>query len=111
MQRLLIASLSTLILAAAVPTYANEISATSQDSNLNLVEITPFNLVQRGYQGYFLSEIPRYGNFHSAVNSGKIKAIDLVKSAISSGRLSQDKLNDQSYLSAVQTQLNNFDRN
>jgi hypothetical protein len=108
MQRLLIASLSTLVL-AATPAYAREI--TTANPNPNLVEITPFNLVQRGYQGYFQAEIRSNGAFSTAVNSGRIKAKDLVQSAIASGRLSPDKLNDNSYLRAVQTQLDNFNHN
>lgn len=109
MQRLLIASLSTLVFAAATPAYAREI--TTANPNPNLVEITPFNLVQRGYQGYFQAEIRSNGAFSTAVNSGKIKAKDLVQSAIASGRLSPDKLNDKSYLRAVQIQLDNFNHN
>ncbi|MGL5831809.1 MAG: hypothetical protein ACRC1Z_01075 [Waterburya sp.] len=111
MQRLLIAILSTLVLAAAAaPTYAQEIPATSLQTNSNLVEITPFNLVKRSYRGNFKPEIPSYGVFRSAVRAGKIKALDLVKSAIAAGRLSEDKLNDKSYLSAVQTELDNLSR-
>ncbi len=111
MQRLLIASLSTLVLATAAPSYGNEIAIDSSNSNANLVEINPFNLVQRGYQGSFKTEIPSNAAFLAAVNSGKIKARDLVETAIASGRLSQDKLNDTSYLRAVQTQLDNFNHN
>ncbi|GAB4229387.1 MAG: hypothetical protein Kow0049_10830 [Stanieria sp.] len=111
MQRLLIASLSTLVLAINVPTYANEVAANSSNANPNVVEITPFNLVHRGYQGSLPGKIPSNGAFYTAVNSGKIKAVDLVQSAIAFGRLSQDKLNDKSYLRAVQTQLDNFKHN
>jgi hypothetical protein len=111
MQRLLIATLSTIVLAAAVPANADTISQTSQTFNPNVVEITPFNLVQRGYQGYFQPKIPTNAAFNSAIRSGKIKAIDLVNSAISTGRLSPEKANDRSYIRSVQTQLDNFERN
>jgi hypothetical protein len=110
MQRLLIATLSTIILAAAVSVNAETISTTSQTLNPS-VEITPFNLVQRGYQGYFQPEIPTNAAFNSAIRSGKIKAIDLVNGAISAGRLSPEKANDRSYIRSVQTQLDNFERN
>lgn len=110
MQRLLIAILSTLVLAAAAPTYAQEIAATSLQANSNLGEITPFNLVEESYQGNFKPEIPSYETFNNAVRTGKIKAIDLVKSAIAAGRLSEAKLNDKGYLGAVQTELDNLDR-
>jgi hypothetical protein len=111
MQRLLITTLSTIVLAAAVPVNAQTISATTHTANSNLMEITPFNLVKRAYQGYFKSEIPSNGAFVTKVNSGEIKARDLVKSAIASGRLSSDKLDDRRYINAVQSQLDHFNRN
>jgi hypothetical protein len=112
MKRFLIASLSTLVLAAAAPAHSEEVAVTSQTMNRNLVEITPFNLVQHGYQGYFKEQgIPSNGAFDTAVNAGEIKAIDLVKSGIARGRLSQETLNDKGYLHAVQTQLDNLNRN
>jgi hypothetical protein len=110
MQYRLIATLSTLILATATPSYSQAAVVISQNANPNLVEITPFDLVEESYQGIFKPEIPSYETFNSAVRAGKIKAIDLVKSAIAAGRLSEDKLNDKSYLNAVQTQLNNLER-
>jgi hypothetical protein len=111
MQRLLIASLSTLMLAATTPAYAQNVATTNPSINSNFVEITPFNLVQRGYQGYFKAEIPSNGAFAAGINSGKIKAEDLVQRVIALGRLSPDKLKDQSYLRAVQNQLDNFHHN
>jgi hypothetical protein len=106
----LIATLSTLILATATPSYSQEAVVISQNASPNLVEITPFNLVEESYQGKFKPEIPSYETFNTAVRAGKIKAIDLVKRAIAAGRLSEDKLEDKSYLSAVQTELDNLDR-
>jgi glutamine cyclotransferase len=112
MKRLLIATLSTLVLAAATPAYSQEVSATNQNLHRNVIEITPFNLVYHGYQGYFQKQgIPSSGAFVAAVRSGKVHAGDLVKVAIQQGRLSPETLNDQSYLNAVQTQLNDLDRN
>jgi hypothetical protein len=110
MQYRLIATLSTLILATATPSYSQEAVIISQNVNPNSVEITPFNLVKESYQGKFKPEIPSYGAFNSAVRARKIKAIDLIKSAIAAGRLSEDRLDDKSYLSAVQTQLDNLAR-
>lgn len=109
MQYRLIATLSTLIVATATPLYSQEVVIISQNANPSSVEITPFNLVKESYQGKFKPEIPSYGAFNSAVRAGKIKAIDLVKSAIAAGRLSEDKLDDKSYLSAVQTELDSLD--
>lgn len=109
MKRLFIATLSTLVLAAAAPSYAQEISAANQNTNPDSVQITPFNLVYHGYQGYFLEQgIPSNGAFSSAVDAREIKAIDLVKSAIAHGRLSQDTLNNTEYIEAVQSQLDGF---
>jgi hypothetical protein len=109
MQHRLIATLSTLILITATPSYSQEAVIISQNVNPNSVEITPFNLVKESYQGKFKPEIPSYGAFNSAVRAKKIKAIDLVKRAIAAGRLSEDRLDDQSYLNAVQTELDSLD--
>jgi hypothetical protein len=112
MKRLLFASLSTLVLAIAAPAYSQEISTVNQNPNRNVIEITPFNLVYRGYQGYFSEQgIPSNGAFIAAVHSGKIQASDLVKVAIQQGRLSPETSNNQSYLHAVETQLDELDRN
>jgi hypothetical protein len=112
MKRLLIASLSTLVLAIAAPAYSQEVSTVNQNLNRNVIEITPSNLVSHGYQGYFKQQgIPSSGAFVAAVRSGKIHASDLVKVAIQQGRLSPEKLNDQSYLHSVKTQLDDLNRN
>ena len=47
--------------------------------------------------------------FLSKIPSNKIEAKDLVKSAISAGRLSENTLYDQSYLRSVETMMNNLD--
>jgi hypothetical protein len=109
MKRLLIAALSTLTLAAAVPAFAQDMTAYNPNMHGNQTEVTPFNLVYLGYQGYFVEqEIPSNGAFDSAVNANEIKAKDLVKGAIARGRLSPEKLKDSSYLHAVQSQLDSF---
>ncbi|PSB01679.1 hypothetical protein [Merismopedia glauca] len=109
MKRLLIAAVSTLTLTAAVPAFAQEMTAYNVNMHHEQTQITPFNLVYNGYQGYLVEQgIPSNGAFDSAVNAGEIKAIDLVKGAIARGRLPQETLNDTSYLHAVQSQLNSF---
>jgi hypothetical protein len=109
MKRLLIAALSTLTLAAAVPGYAQETTAYNVNMHRNQAEVTPFNLVYLGYQGYFVKQgIPSNGAFDSAVNANEIKAENLVKVAIARGKLSPDKLNDTRYLHAVQSMLDSF---
>jgi hypothetical protein len=112
MKRLLVASLSTLVLAIAAPAYSQEVSAVNQNLNRNVIEITPFNLVYHGYQGYFKQQgIPSSGAFVAAVRSGKIHASDLVKVAIQQRRLLPETANDQSYLHAVKVQLDDLNRN
>ncbi len=114
MKRFLIASLSTLMLAAAAPAYSGDMTAVNQNmQNMtrNIVEITPFNLVEHSYQGYFREQgIPSGSAFIIAIKTGKIKAEDLVKSGIARGRLTSETLNNSSYLHSVETQLKNFTR-
>jgi hypothetical protein len=112
MKRLLIAALSTLTLAAVVPAFAGETTAYNPNLQRTRTETTPFNLVYLGYQGYFTEQgIPSNGAFANAVDAGQIKAKDLVKVAIATGRLAPEKLNDASYLHAVQSQLDNLSHN
>ena len=57
---------------------------------------------------YFLTDalgIPSYSAFLSAIRSNRIEAQDLVQSAITSGRLSEDTLNDTEYLNSVDVLL------
>ncbi len=74
--------------------------------------ITPFNLVTGSYQGRFINQgIPSFSVFRSAIRSNKIEAKDLVQSAISAGRLSEDTLNDAEYLNSVDVLLDALDKN
>jgi hypothetical protein len=110
MKRLLIASLSTLVL-TAVPVYAQEMTAYNQKLDRNIIEVTPFNLVEHGYQGYFSEQgIPSNAAFLAGVRSGKIDATSLVKGAIARHRLNPSTLNNSSYLDAVKLQLDNIQR-
>jgi hypothetical protein len=112
MKRLLIAALSTLTVAAAIPAQAQEIAAVNQNMTHNIERVTPFNLVQHGYQGFFSEQgIPSNGAFVSGVLTGKIKAEDLIKSGIARGRLTPETLSDRDYIHSVQTQLDFLNRN
>jgi hypothetical protein len=112
MKRLFIAALSTLTVAAAIPAQAQEMTAYNQNMTRNIEQVTPFNLVQHGYQGYFSEQgIPSNGAFLSAARTGKIKAEDLVKGGIARGRLTPSALSDRSYLNSVQNQLDTLNRN
>jgi hypothetical protein len=113
MKRLIIAALSTVAIAGiATPGLAGEVAATNNTSIRNVVELTPFNLVTHGYQGYFSSQgIPSNARYVTAIRTGKVDAERLVKAAIASGRLAPEKFNDRVYLNHVEWQLSNLDKN
>ena len=88
-----------------------EVTINSQEAR-NIVEINPYNLVTASYQGRFVDQgIPSGARFIAAVKANQIQAQDLVKTAISKGRLSESTLNDQSYLRHVKSIMNNLDKN
>ncbi|MDJ0742894.1 MAG: hypothetical protein QNJ32_05975 [Xenococcaceae cyanobacterium MO_167.B27] len=91
---------------------ANEIVRLNYVSRRNIVEITPFNLVTGSYQGMFKYQgIPSSASFITAILANRIDAEDLVRSAIAKGRLSEDTLNDTSYLNRVESLMNGLDKN
>ena len=111
MKRTLFATLSALALSlTTAPAFAGEVVAVNSQSVNNIVEITPFNLVRRGYQGSFTDKgIPGYGSFVKAANSGRVTAKDLVEVAIADGRLAPETINDRGYLRNVTSHLENLD--
>ena len=111
MQRSLLVSLSALTLSlVAAPVFANGVAAVSQNSTRNIVEITPFNLVRRSYQGYFADQgIPSNGAFIAAVRTRKVTAVDLIEKAIAQGRLAPETLENQGYINSVEAHLNTID--
>ena len=113
MKRLVISTLSALAFANLVtPAFANEIAAVNRHTASNINEITPFNLVSASYQGRFSNQgIPAYHAFLQAIRFNQIEAKDLVQSAISAGRLSEDTLKDTEYLNSVDSLLDNLDKN
>ncbi|MDJ0595185.1 MAG: hypothetical protein QNJ72_35270 [Pleurocapsa sp. MO_226.B13] len=109
MKRTLFLSLSALALSlTTAPVFAGEIAAVNTQSVNNIVEITPFNLVRRGYQGS-LEGIKSAGSFVRAANSGRVTAEDLVEVAIADGRLDPETINDREYLRNVTSHLRNLD--
>ena len=84
MKTTLLMSLSALTISLmATPTLAKDISQNNLETTGSIVEITPFDLVYGAYQGDFTnSGIPGYANFITAVNSGKVRAEDLVEEAM-----------------------------
>ena len=114
MKRALLTTISALTLTlTTAPAFASEIAAANIKSNRNhIIQITPFNLVTRSYQGAFVnSGIPSNGVFVGAVNRGQITARDLVETAIASGRLAPETINDRAYLRSVTSHLRNLDNN
>lgn len=111
MNRILIGTLSTILLSTiAAPTLADQVTLGSS-SNIDIVEITPFALVTGAYQGRFEDQgIPSSAIFLAKVRSNEITAEDLVNSAISAGRLSENTLYDQSYLNSVESLIDNLDK-
>ena len=108
----LFVSLSALTLSlVAAPAFANEVAAVNQNSLSSIQrEITPVDLVTRSYQGSFVDQgIPSNGAFLGAVRTGRVTAQDLVQTAIASGRLSPETLNNRAYLQNVNAQLSNLD--
>jgi hypothetical protein len=69
-------------------------------------EISPFELVARGYQGAYRKQgIPGFNTFLYDVSSKKITSRDLVKAAIEANQLSPETLNDLEYLRDVDSLL------
>ncbi len=107
MRHLIISTLSAIALSSIVaPAFANEVV-----SPRKINQISPFSLITSGFQGRLKPHgIPGGTIFLSKIRSNRIGAKDLVQSAISSGRLSEDTLNDTEYLSQVDSLLNSLDR-
>ena len=118
MKRLVIGSLSVLLLSAVTAslsraetkitnsTHSNHhhlLTSNPQDSAKN---ITPYNLVLLAYRGYFIKQgIPSYTELLSAHHMGKISAEKLVQVAIAQKKLSPKFLRDRGYLNAVESAL------
>jgi len=115
MNRLLASSLSVLLLTGATaPTvFAGEMPQMPRQMMADIrMQITPFNLVFLAYQGYLEDEgIPKAGKLLDKTDSGAIKAEDLVKAAIKTGRLPNSSLTNKMYLSAVQYELEHLGSN
>ena len=97
----------TMISALPIPTLADHNIATgSKTITRNIVNITPVNLVNSAYRGQFKDfDIPSHIRFLTAVKFNRINSRMLVESAIKSGRLEPEKINDRAYLNQVQDLL------
>ena len=113
MQRLAIAALSSLVLGSlSTPVLAQSVAANFNPTvRQNAYQIRPVNLVNIAYQGFLADQgIPSGALLAYSVKSGKVTPESLVKAAIARGRLSGDTLNNPSYLSVVEKELNSLDR-
>lgn len=113
MKRYLIIALTIAsTLSFATPLLAQTRVSVNSKAAREIIEISPFDLVTAGYQGRFINQgIPAASKFLSAVRMNKIDAQDLVEVAIAQRRLSSEMLTNKSYLSSVQSILDNQDRN
>lgn len=103
MKKLLLVSLTALTFSLmAAPASAKEILVTDRVLARNIIEITPFNLVTNAYQGSYTEQgIPSYGALITALDQGKVSAEDLVRKAISKGRLAPETIENRGYLNSV----------
>ena len=115
MERLTLAIISTLLISAAaspaVQASETTLNAATLDSTRHayLAETSPFNLVNLAHRGYFAERgIPSSQALVSAYSLGKISAEELVQTGVETGRVSPQAVNDQGYINAVETMLNNL---
>ena len=110
MKTSILISLSALTFSlVSAPVLAQSI-ASRHVSTGSVVEITPFNLVTKSYQGYFADQgIPGHSALLTEVKRGRITAEDLVEAAIDQGRLTSGTLNDEAYLNSVEAHLDSLE--
>jgi hypothetical protein len=96
MKRILLSSLSIILLSGAIAPVAQ---AQAKQTSL-------FNLVHLARQGFFKEQkIPSHGAFCSAVASKEVRGKDIVKAAIAHDRLSPQMLDDKEYLKRVEDNM------
>lgn len=111
MKRLILGSLSFLLMSAAVvPAVRAETMAVGPSSlssaSAYTSQLTPFNLAFLAYRGYFKKQgIPSYSALISAYQTGQITTKDVVQGAIKANRLPSQALANQGFLSNVDRQL------
>lgn len=76
-----------------------------------VAEISPYDLVTASYQGRFIEQgIPSGSKLITATHINQIDAEDLVKGAISAGKLSEATLEDRGYLYRVELIIDHLSR-
>ncbi|EAZ88559.1 hypothetical protein [Crocosphaera chwakensis] len=108
MKHLILGGLSSALLATVVtPVIASEeVAAVSDYPTQATSTLLATTLVELAYQGYFAEfGIPGHVSFIHAVAANKIDAETLIESAIAKGRLDNNALSNQEYVSVVDTAL------
>lgn len=109
MKNLMLASLSAILVSSLVtPALGSEEVAAINFQGSRKVgnELSPVNLVQLAYHGYFTDlGVPSYGGFKDAIISQKVDGETLIRSAIQKGRLPNNSLDNQEYLDLLNMQL------
>lgn len=83
-------------------------TTSTSDSNMmyDVRRTEAFNLVSSAYRGQFESQgIPGYAVMISDYNSGQLTAEDIINAAVEAGELSPGAMDDESYVRAVELQL------
>lgn len=83
-------------------------TTSTSDSNMmyDVRRTEAFNLVSSAYRGQYEAQgINSYAVMVSNYNSGELTAEDLINAAVEAGELSPSALEDQSYVEAVELQL------
>lgn len=89
-----------------------EETQSSNSSNYDVRQTEAFNLVSSAYRGDFEDQgINSYAVLVSNYEAGELTAEDLINAAIESGELSPSALEDESYVEAVDSQLNALSNN
>ncbi|MGF1479644.1 MAG: hypothetical protein ACFB4I_09150 [Cyanophyceae cyanobacterium] len=110
MKRIIAAGCGALSLGFSTAVFALE----AQRSDSVLVarqnsEVTPYSLVSSGYQGFLKSQgIPSASTFITGIKANKVTATSLINAGIAMGRLSENKLDDRTYVIAVSRLLDNL---
>lgn len=114
MKRILLGGLSLLLTSAiaapAVLAQEGSDNLVVQRDNITTVKgITPVNLAYQAYRGEFKNQgIPGYSGLIDAYGTRQVSAESLVKTAIAANLVSQEALNDEGYINAVDSQLRDF---
>lgn len=100
-------NIATTTLSVVIATTA--LAPVAEAAEMNKIELNPFEVTTLAYQGRLAEAgVPGFGALESGIETGTIAAEDVVAAAIASGRLSAGVLEDSSFISAVDTQLDNL---